>query len=1848
MNDSAGGDSASFFETYTTYIRGLDGGNNTANANVNGGQFYSGYDEGNPHAHAPGDGTGHYNSRHQSAQGNLYDEVAPESFYQQFYPQQADNYNYNYNNYDNYNNYNYNYDDKYISLSTDDSIQLSKDDIWDIFHILQKRLGFQLDSAKNMYEHFMVQLESRASRMSASDSLLSLHSDYIGGEHSNYRKWYFAAQLDLDDEVGFKNVKKSNIKFKKINKKKSRQAKDGPLKYSLEELDNINSLYAAEFKWKKKMSTFTRTELVYQIALYLLIWGEANQIRFVPECLCFIYKCASDYIFSVPIEEISKQAPLQENDYLDRVITPLYNYIRDQQFEKKNGKYYRLERDHSKIIGYDDVNQLFWYPEGIKRIITINGIKFIDIPKDQRFLQLGDVKWKKVFYKTYYEYRSWFHLATNFSRIWIIHLSVFWIYTCFNSPTIYTPNYIQLLNNPPTPQARWSAIALAGSIASAIYLIAVFAEMMFVPKQWPGREHCRGKVIIGLLAFIINFAPSVYVFWYIPFNVYSKSAYIVSIVQFAIAMITVLIFSFKPLGGLFGSYLEKGKRKYISSQTFTASFPRLRGRSKLLSYSLWISVFAAKFIESYFFLTLSLRDPIRDLSVMVMTRCKGEAFFGNFLCKQQARFTLVLIYLTDLILFFLDTYLWYIICNCIFSVGLSFTLGISILSPWRNVFTRLPQRIKTKMISKMENDTAASMLEFSVSKLWNGIVLNMYQEHLLSRDHAYNLLYKLSDDSGQYDVVVTEPTFFLNQDDSSQTISRYFLPGSEAERRITFFAHSISTPLPDPLPAESMPTFTVLIPHYSEKILLSLKDVIKEDGDSKISLLEYLKELHKNEWSNFVFDTKEMTKMKCATPDLEEKGTKVQVPPLSAFNEGETKKLKERVEDIPYYCIGFKDSNTDLILRTRKWASLRTQTLYRTVSGFMNYMLAIKLMIYVENCDVYEFGDVLSDPTLTWIANKKFQLLVSMQRYNKFTDAEFESVKTLLTEFPDLKIATLEEVPPSKEGEDPTYYSCLLAVKQNEPVSILGEIKPNLETVYRIKLSGNPILGDGKSDNQNHALIFYRGEYIQVIDANQDMYIEECLKIRSVLAEFEELNTALVDPYQPGYLYTEDDPVAIVGAREHIFSEMIGVLGDVAAGKEQTFGTLFARTLAEIGGKLHYGHPDFLNAIFMTTRGGISKAQKGLHLNEDIYAGMNAVCRGGRIKHSDFFQCGKGRDLGFSSILNFTSKIGGGMGEQMLSREYFYLGTQLPLDKFLSFYYAHPGFHINNLFIILSVQLFMMVLLNLGSLTHESVICMYNKDIPFTDLQKPIGCYNLQPVLDWVTRFVLSIFICFFISFAPLLVQELSERGLYKAVSRFFRHLLCWSPIFEVFVCQIYSNSLKSDFTFGGAHYIGTGRGFATKRISFTELYTRYAGTSIYSGSRLFLVLLFATTSMWQPALLWFWVTAASMCLSPFFFNPHQFSFFDYFLDYRNFIRWLSRGNAKHHNLSWITFTRASRSKFTGLKKRALGEEHKQLELVHKASFANSFFTEVIFPLIQAFCAFIGYTFINAQNGVQNPVLINSVARMILLVLIPIALNMIILMVIFPFSCIAGPILNFCCSKTPKILAGFAHGCGVLIHIIMFEVLWMLEGWNFRRSLSAFICAIFFQRVIFQIVKVCFLTRELKEDYASRAWWSGAWVKSGVGSLGLTQPFREAIVKTVEMSLFAADFVLGHCLFFVLTPFVLIPYIDKLHSSMLFWLGPKVQYRRGIQSLANQSRRRRRVLRYCFMYFFMICFFASLIIAPAIGSNYVPVIRDSVNNGFITSLIQPNHQDNNDTGIKAPKTILTTTPEFVRYSTYPF
>lgn len=1623
----------------------------------------------------------------------------------------------------------------YPAWTSDAQIPLSKEEIEDIFIDLTAKFGFQRDSMRNMYDHFMTLLDSRASRMTPNQALLSLHADYIGGDNANYRKWYFAAHLDLDDAVGFANMNgKGRRKAKK--KKKKKDTEDQTEAETLQDLEGDDSLEAAEFRWKTRMNRMSQHDRVRQLALYLLCWGEANQVRFMPECLCFIFKCADDYLNSPACQNLVE--PVDEFTYLNNVITPLYQYIRDQCYEIVDGVYVRRERDHNKTIGYDDCNQLFWYPEGIERIVMEDKTKLVDVPPAERYLKLKDVFWKKCFFKTYKESRSWFHMLVNFNRIWIIHLTVFWFYTSFNSPTLLLGDeYKQRENNQPAAAKRWSSVAIGGVLASLIQILATIAEWAYVPRRWAGAQHLTKRLLFLIGIFLLNLAPSVFVFGFADSLDSEVPGKVVGIVQFFIALATFLFFAIMPLGGLFGSYMTRNSRRYVASQTFTASYPRLSGNDMAMSFGLWIFVFGLKFGESYGYLTLSFRDPIRYLSIMKIN-CHGDDLFGgaaNILCKNQPFILLGLMMLTDLIFFFLDTYLFYVLVNTVFSIARSFYIGSSIWTPWRNVYSRLPKRIYSKILATTDMEIKYKP-KVLISQIWNAIVISMYREHLLAIDHVQKLLYHQVPSEQEGKRTLRAPTFFVSQEDHSFK-TEFFPAHSEADRRLSFFAQSLSTPIPEPLPVDNMPTFTVLIPHYSEKILLSLREIIREDEPySRVTLLEYLKQLHPHEWDCFVKDTK------------------ILADETSQFNgdieKDEKDTAKSKIDDLPFYCIGFKSSAPEYTLRTRIWASLRFQTLYRTVSGFMNYSRAIKLLYRVENPEVVQMFGGNSDKLereLERMARRKFKLVVSMQRYAKFKKEEMENAEFLLRAYPDLQIAYLDEEPPVAEGEEPRLYSAL--VDGHSEIMENGMRRPK----FRIQLSGNPVLGDGKSDNQNHALIFYRGEYIQLIDANQDNYLEECLKIRSVLAEFEEMKVENVSPYTPGVKNKVNAPVAILGAREYVFSENIGILGDVAAGKEQTFGTLFARTLAQIGGKLHYGHPDFLNGIFMTTRGGVSKAQKGLHLNEDIYAGMNAILRGGRIKHCEYFQCGKGRDLGFGSILNFTTKIGTGMGEQMLSREYYYLGTQLPLDRFLSFYYAHPGFHINNMFIMLSVQLFMITLLNLGALRHETIACFYNPDVPITDALLPTGCANTDALMNWVWRCIISIIFVFFLAFVPLVIQEMTERGFWRAATRLAKQICSLSPLFEVFTCQIYANSVQQDLSFGGARYIGTGRGFATARIPFGVLYSRFAGPSIYFGARLLMMLLFATVTVWQAALVYFWISLMSLVISPFIFNPHQFAWNDFFIDYREFLRWLSRGNSRSHGSSWIAFCRLSRTRITGYKRKTLGDPSGKLSAdVPRAAVTNLFFGEILIPLLLVAVTVIPYLYINAQTGVSEddtdgPT--NSLMRLGIVALAPLAVNAGVLAAMFAMACCMGPVLSMCCKKFGSVLAAIAHGVAVVVLLVFFEIMYFLQKFNFARTLAGMIAVVAIQRFIFKLIVSLTLTREFKTDQSNIAFWTGKWYSMGWHSI--SQPAREFLCKITELSMFAADFVLGHFLLFFMVPLILIPKIDTIHSMMLFWLLPR-------------------------------------------------------------------------------------------------
>ena len=53
----------------------------------------------------------------------------------------------------------------------------------------------------------------------------------------------------------------------------------------------------------------------------------------------------------------------------------IYHFICDQDYESLDGKFVRQEDYHDYTIGYDDVNQLFWYSKGIVRIVLTDKVR---------------------------------------------------------------------------------------------------------------------------------------------------------------------------------------------------------------------------------------------------------------------------------------------------------------------------------------------------------------------------------------------------------------------------------------------------------------------------------------------------------------------------------------------------------------------------------------------------------------------------------------------------------------------------------------------------------------------------------------------------------------------------------------------------------------------------------------------------------------------------------------------------------------------------------------------------------------------------------------------------------------------------------------------------------------------------------------------------------------------------------------------------------------------------------------------------------------------------------------------------------------------------------------------------------------------------------------------------------------------------------------------------------------------------------------------------------------------------------------------------------------------------------
>ncbi|XP_072977021.1 callose synthase 10 isoform X1 [Typha angustifolia] len=655
----------------------------------------------------------------------------------------------------------------------------------------------------------------------------------------------------------------------------------------------------------------------------------------------------------------------------------------------------------------------------------------------------------------------------------------------------------------------------------------------------------------------------------------------------------------------------------------------------------------------------------------------------------------------------------------------------------------------------------------------------------------------------------------------------------EARRRLQFFTNSLFMDLPAAKPASEMVPFSVFTPYYSETVLYSSSELRMENEDG-ISILFYLQKIFPDEWENFL----------------------------------------ERIGRSEYSEDDLQDSSTDT-LDLRFWVSYRGQTLARTVRGMMYYRRALILQSYLEkryvggveagysgvdyiNTQGYEFSSEARAQ-----ADLKFTYVVSCQIYGQQKQKkapEAADIALLMQRNEALRVAFIHvEENVSSDGKvSKEFYSKL----------VKADVHGKDQEIYSIKLPGDPKLGEGKPENQNHAIVFTRGDAIQTIDMNQDNYLEEALKMRNLLEEFSG-NYGLRPP-------------TILGVREHVFTGSVSSLAWFMSNQETSFVTLGQRVLAyPLKVRMHYGHPDVFDRIFHITRGGISKASRVINISEDIYAGFNSTLRQGNITHHEYIQVGKGRDVGLNQIALFEGKVAGGNGEQVLSRDVYRLGQLFDFFRMLSFYFTTVGYYVCTMMTVLTVYIF---------LYGRVYLALSGLDAAISREARILGNTALDAALN--AQFLVQIGI---FTAVPMIMGFILELGLMQAIFSFITMQLQLCSVFFTFSLGTRTHYFGRTILHGGAKYKATGRGFVVRHIKFAENYRIYSRSHFVKALEVALLLIvyiaYGYTNRGASSFILLtissWFMVISWLFAPYIFNPSGFEWQKTVEDFDDWTTWL-------------------------------------------------------------------------------------------------------------------------------------------------------------------------------------------------------------------------------------------------------------------------------------------------------------------------------------------------------------------------
>ncbi|KAF8011957.1 hypothetical protein BT93_I0167 [Corymbia citriodora subsp. variegata] len=1300
-------------------------------------------------------------------------------------------------------------------------------------------------------------------------------------------------------------------------------------------------------------------KLLY-MGLYLLIWGEAANVRFMPECLCYIFHnmayelhgLLAGNVSIVTGENIKPSYGGDDEAFLRKVITPLYRVLEKEAVKSKNGK-----APYSAWCNYDDLNEYFWSADcfSLGWPMRDDG----DFFKSTRVLDLV------LNFPGYHRWR-FSHVSRNVLKILVSLAWTIILPLCYVQSTTVVPaeirNFLSFL-----PQVK--GIPPLYIMAVGIYLLSnLLAAVLFIfpmlrrwiessdwhiirfllwwsqPRIYVGRGMHESQfalikyTIFWAILLCCKFAVSYFVQikplvkptkdmmditrikykWHEFFpNARKNYGAVVALwvpvilVYFMDTQIWYSIFStlyggiigafdrlgeirtlgmlrsrFQSLPGAFNTYLvpsnKSQKRGFSFSKRF-AEVPASRRSEAAKFAQLWNEVICS-FREEDLISDRKETLPENYMDLLLVPYSSDPSLkiiqWPPFLLASKIPIAL------DMAAQFRskDSDLWKRICadeymKCaVIECYESFKLILNVL-----VNGETEKRIVGVIIKEVESNISKNTLlqNFRMGPLptlcekfvelvgilkdadpeKQGRVVLLLQDMLevVTRDMMVNEIRELlelghsSKDTGRQLFAGTDPKpailfppvvtaqweeqirrlhLLLTVKETASDVPTNL----EARRRITFFANSLFMDMPRPPRVHKMLSFSVMTPYYSEETVYSRADLESENEDG-VSIIFYLRKIFPDEWDNF------KERLNCHQDS-------------EAFESDEN------------------------ILQLRHWVSLRGQTLLRTVRGMMYYWRALKLQAFLDMADQEEILQGYKAMTIPSeedkkarslsaqseaMADMKFTYVATCQNYGnqkRSGDRRATDILNLMVNNPALRVAYIDEVEEREGGKvQKVYYSVLVKAVDNLD-----------QEIYRIKLPGSAKIGEGKPENQNHAIIFTRGEALQTIDMNQDNLLEE---------------------------FNEDHgvrPPTILGVREHIFTGSVSSLAWFMSNQETSFVTIGQRVLARpLKVRFHYGHPDVFDRIFHITRGGISKASRGINLSEDIFAGFNSTLRRGNVTHHEYLQVGKGRDVGLNQISLFEAKVACGNGEQTLSRDIYRLGHRFDFFRMLSSYFTTVGFYVSAMMVVLIVYVFLYgkLYLSLSGL-EESIyrIARARGNDPLKNAMASQSVVQLGLLMS-----------------LPMAMEIGLERGFRTALGDIIIMQLQLAAVFFTFSLGTKVHYFGRTVLHGGAKYRATGRGFVVRHEKFAENYRMYSRSHFVKGLEIMILLIvyhiygstFANSTVYLFLTFSMWFLVVSWLFAPFLFNPSGFEWQKIVDDWDDWTKWIGNcgGIGVPANKSW-------------------------------------------------------------------------------------------------------------------------------------------------------------------------------------------------------------------------------------------------------------------------------------------------------------------------------------------------------------